>query len=291
VVVLGQGNGGRHPCFHAPARGRFGRVHLPVARSCNIACGYCKRDHDCVNESRPGVTSRVMGPDEALAHLDDTLARMPFVSVAGIAGPGDPFAEPETTLRTLALIRQAHPDLILCVSTNGLGLVEHVDGLADLEVGFVTVTVNAVDPAIGRRLCGAVRWDGQSLHGEAAAGLLAGRQMEAIARLKQQRITVKVNTVVVPGLNDRHVAQVAEAVARLGADRMNLIGLIPVAGTPLGRCPAPAPALLDRLRAEAEAFLPQMRHCARCRADAAGLLGADDACGGAGGSLLTSSAF
>ena len=30
---------------------------------------------------------------------------------------------------------------------------------------------------------------------------------------------------------------------------------------------------MTRLRATAETFLPQMRHCARCRADALGLLG------------------
>ena len=36
---------------------------------------------------------------------------------------------------------------------------------------------------------------------------------------------------------------------------------------------------MARVRAQAEAFLPQMRHCARCRADALGLLGADGVIG------------
>ncbi len=47
----------RHPCFNESAKGTCGRVHLPVAPECNIKCNYCNRKYDCVNESRPGVTS------------------------------------------------------------------------------------------------------------------------------------------------------------------------------------------------------------------------------------------
>ena len=46
----------KHPCFNPDVKGKFGRVHLPVAPKCNIQCGYCNRKYDCVNESRPGVT-------------------------------------------------------------------------------------------------------------------------------------------------------------------------------------------------------------------------------------------
>ena len=58
--------GAFHPCFHDAARATHGRIHLPVAGPCNIACGYCDRRYDCVNESRPGVASRLMTPDEAV---------------------------------------------------------------------------------------------------------------------------------------------------------------------------------------------------------------------------------
>ena len=52
-----------HPCFYAGAKGKYGRLHLPVAQSCNIQCAYCRRDHDCPNENRPGVTQGVIEPD------------------------------------------------------------------------------------------------------------------------------------------------------------------------------------------------------------------------------------
>ena len=56
-----------HPCFNGDARGIFGRVHLPVAPACNVQCNFCDRKHDCPNESRPGVTSVVLSPGQALA--------------------------------------------------------------------------------------------------------------------------------------------------------------------------------------------------------------------------------
>ena len=54
-----------HPCFSREACHLFGRIHLPVAPKCNIQCNYCIRKFDCVNESRPGVTSKVLTPAEA----------------------------------------------------------------------------------------------------------------------------------------------------------------------------------------------------------------------------------
>lgn len=271
-----------HPCFHDGARGRHGRVHLPVARGCNIRCGYCDRRHDCVNESRPGVASSLLTPRQALARLEAALIRMPFVTVAGVAGPGDPFHDPEATLQTLALVRSARPDLHLCVSTNGLGIGPHVGDLVELGVGFVTLTVNAVDPDIGARIYERVAEGGRILAGREGAGLLLERQLSALSALKARGITVKVNMVVVPGVNDGHAPEVARRVGALGADRMNCIALLPVAGTALGHLPEPDARTMARIRDRAGAFLPQMRHCARCRADAAGLLGSSEGLGCAG---------
>ena len=59
----------RHPCFNAKVKGQYGRVHLPVAPKCNIQCNYCNRDYDCVNESRPGVTSTLLNPGQAIEYM------------------------------------------------------------------------------------------------------------------------------------------------------------------------------------------------------------------------------
>ena len=55
----------RHPCYNRDAHREFARMHVPVAPRCNIQCNYCNRKYDCCNESRPGVTSEVLTPEQA----------------------------------------------------------------------------------------------------------------------------------------------------------------------------------------------------------------------------------
>jgi nitrogen fixation protein NifB len=88
---------------------------------------------------------------------------------------------------------------------------------------------------------------------------------------------VKVNSIVIPGVNDDHVRDIAVKVAELGADIQNCMPMYPNAGTPFEAIPEPTPALMARLRHEAGEFIQQMNHCMRCRADAVGLLD-DDKC-------------
>ncbi|MCP2238971.1 hypothetical protein [Thermoanaerobacterium thermosaccharolyticum] len=57
-----------HPCFNPDAALYHGRIHLPVAPKCNIKCKYCDRKTGCVNENRPGVTTKVMDPYEAILY-------------------------------------------------------------------------------------------------------------------------------------------------------------------------------------------------------------------------------
>jgi len=75
-----------HPCFSKDAHKKYGRIHLPVAPRCNIQCNFCNRKYDCPNESRPGVTSTVLTPQQALAYLGDVVAKRPEIAVTGIAG-------------------------------------------------------------------------------------------------------------------------------------------------------------------------------------------------------------
>ena len=107
-----------HPCFNDKVRHLFARVHLPVAPKCNVQCNFCNRKFDCVNESRPGVSSAVLSPGQALAYLEKMMEKMPNISVVGIAGPGDPFANPDETMETLRRVRERYPEMLLCVATN-----------------------------------------------------------------------------------------------------------------------------------------------------------------------------
>jgi nitrogen fixation protein NifB len=138
----------RHPCFDEDAHDAVGRVHLPVARVCNIQCNYCIRDFDCVNESRPGVAAKVLGPDDAIEMVRKVMAKYPYIKVIGIAGPGEPLANDET-FETLRRLQEEFPNVIKCISTNGLLLPEKIDLLQKYNVGNVTVTLNAIDPETG----------------------------------------------------------------------------------------------------------------------------------------------
>ena len=263
----------QHPCFSSEVRHRTGRIHLPVAPRCNIQCNYCDRKFDCANESRPGVTSSVLSPKQAMAYLDRAVEKAPYLKVVGIAGPGDPFANPEETMETLRLVREKYPEMLLCVATNGLNAEPYAEELAQLQVSHVTFTVNAVDPAIGAQIYAWVR-DARTIYRhEAGASLLWERQQRAIAALKSDGVIVKVNTIVIPGINDTHTEDVAIEMRALGVDIMNCIPLYPVKDTPFEDCEQLGAEPMRRLRKTVEAYLPQMEHCTRCRADAVGLLG------------------
>lgn len=261
-----------HPCFNRAARLTHARVHLPVAASCNMQCKYCNRKYDCVNESRPGVTCVVMPPEDALEYLKEIVAKTNRLSVVGIAGPGDPFASAEETMEALRLVREQFPDILLCVATNGLNLFPYIPALAQLDVSHVTITINAVDPMIGASIYSWIAEGEHRWEGEEAAALLWERQERSILALRAYGIVVKINTILIPTVNDYHVTQVAEAVSKVGANLFNLMPLYPVEGTPFASLPEPDPGQMNVLRSVAGKFLPQMTHCTRCRADAVGLL-------------------
>lgn len=262
----------RHPCFNPEAKGKYGRVHLPVAPKCNIKCNFCDRKYDCVNESRPGVTSTILTPHQADVYMGKVLEKEPRISVAGIAGPGDPFANGPETMATLRTIRRNYPNTILCVSSNGMGIGPYIKELAELQVSHVTITVCAVDPHISQKIYSWVSDNNIIYRGLQGAELLLKRQIAAIRKLKSHGITVKINCIVIPGINDHHVEDVAIAMKELGADLLNCMAMFPNINTPFADIPQPDKETMDDIRNMAEQYLPQMRHCTRCRADAVGLL-------------------
>jgi nitrogen fixation protein NifB len=264
-----------HPCFNKDAKGKFGRVHLPVAPKCNIQCNYCNRDYDCVNESRPGVTTRVLQPRQAVDYLKALRENHPELIVAGIAGPGDPFANPEETMETLRVVRKEIPEMILCLSTNGLNLAPYIDELAELQVSHVTITMNGTDPEMLGEIYRWVRVGKSVFRGAEGASILLNEQIKCIGLLKAKGITVKINTIAISEINVPIIPELAYEVSTLGADIMNVIPLYPVKDTPFEDFEEPAPAMMKDIRKMVANYIKPMEHCARCRADAAGLLGKD----------------
>jgi nitrogen fixation protein NifB len=268
-----------HPCYSEEAHHYFARMHVAVAPACNIQCHYCNRKYDCANESRPGVVSEVLTPEQAVRKTLAVAANIPQMSVLGIAGPGDPLANPERTFATFRELAIKAPDIKLCVSTNGLALPDVVDELAKHNIDHVTITINCVDPDIGAQIYPWIFWKNKRIFGREGAAILIEQQQKGLEMLTARGILVKVNSVMIPGVNDIHLQEVSKIVKAKGAFLHNVMPLIAEAehGTFYGIMGqrSPKPAELKALQDACEGDMNMMRHCRQCRADAVGLLGED----------------
>lgn len=266
-----------HPCFSEEAHHHYARMHVAVAPACNIQCNYCNRLYDCANESRPGVTSELLTPAEAAQKTLVIAGKLPELSVVGIAGPGDPLANPEQTFATIDAIAQIVPDIKFCLSTNGLRLVDYVERIKASNIDHVTVTVNAVDPAIARRVYKWVYFGYKRYTGLDASRILLERQEAGLRALAENDILCKVNSVLIPGINDEHLPEVAHKVRSHGIVLHNIMPMIVVGGSYYGDrgFRGPTPEELVKAQEASGGQTRQMRHCRQCRGDAIGLLGED----------------
>ena len=268
-----------HPCFSEDAHHHYARMHVAVAPACNIQCHYCNRKYDCANESRPGVVSEVLTPDQAVKKVLAVAATIPQMTVLGIAGPGDPLANPERTLETFRQLSEKAPDIKLCVSTNGLALPGVVDELCKHNIEHVTITINCVDPDVGAKIYPWIFWNHRRIRGRKAAKILIEQQQKGLEMLVARGVLVKVNSVLIPGVNDEHLQEVSRVVKAKGAFLHNVMPLIAEAehGTFYGLMGQRGPSNeeLKRLQDACAGDMAMMRHCRQCRADAVGMLGED----------------
>ncbi len=263
-----------HPCFNTSAIHKFARIHLPVAPACNVLCNFCNRRFDCINENRPGVSSRILTPEEASQRVILTKAKIPELKVVGIAGPGDPLANPEATFQTFRFVAEHFPDMTLCLSTNGLLLEDLADQIFEVGVQAVTLTINALNLPVLEDIYQFITYKGITFVGQGAAEMLAEKQRRAMEVLDHQGMSFKVNTVLIPGVNEVEIEEIARLAAHHHALLHNILPFIPVEDTFFSRQGVLAPSFneLEIARKKASGHLSVMRHCRQCRADAVGFL-------------------
>ncbi len=268
-----------HPCYSEEAHHYFARMHVAVAPACNIQCNYCNRKYDCANESRPGVVSEKLTPDQARRKVIAVANEVPQLSVLGIAGPGDACYDWRKTKATFEEVSRDIPDIKLCISTNGLALPDHVDELVEMNVDHVTITINMVDPEIGTKIYPWIFYRNRRYTGLEASRILHERQMLGLEMLTARGILTKINSVMIPGVNDEHLLEVNKWVKERGAFLHNVMPLIsdPAHGTHFGLTGQRGPKAMElkALQDKLEGGAKLMRHCRQCRADAVGLLGED----------------
>ncbi len=260
-----------HPCYHCQAH-KYARMHLPIAPKCNISCNYCLRKYDCPNESRPGVTTKVLNPEEAFQRYLEVRSKVENLTVIGIAGPGDALANFEETKKVLTLIREHDKKITFCLSTNGLMLPQYANELIELGVTHVTVTLNTIQPKTGARIYKYIDYMGTKYYDEMAASILLSNQLAGISMLTSRGIICKINIVVLKGINDQEIPEVVAKVKELGATITNIMQLIPVKGSAFEELPLVSNKEIMGIRKSCETILMQMYHCRQCRADAIGTL-------------------
>jgi nitrogen fixation protein NifB len=214
----------------------------------------------------------ILTPAEALEKVRQALSDYPFIKVIGVAGPGDPLAN-EETFEALRLVRQEFPNITFCMSTNGLMLPEKLPELVKLGVATLTVTINAVDPEIQGQICEYVNYHGKIYRGVEGARIQIKNQLDGIEAAVRAGIVIKVNTVLVPGINDGHVVEIAKAVREREVYIMNIMSLIPQGA--FAHIRAPTPEERQATQDACEPYVRQMRHCRQCRADAYGYIDQD----------------
>lgn len=242
-----------HPCFGMTARREVGRLHLPVAPRANARIRFAPTP-----KASPAMT-----PEDAVEWLGRVKQGGHAISVVGITGPGDPLAVPAPTLRTLEMVREAYPDISLCLTTLGIGGAEYAQALADLDLSHVTVLVDAVEPEVAEKLYAWIRPSTKTVPLPQASRDLMNEQAKTVAALKKAGVTVKINTTVYPGYNAGHVEEIASAMASLGADIMAVVPYRPTAGVEDGPAAAGTElmsAVIDRVSRHME-LMPSWEEC------------------------------
>ncbi|HWQ42745.1 MAG TPA: NifB/NifX family molybdenum-iron cluster-binding protein, partial [Desulfosporosinus sp.] len=116
---------------------------------------------------------------------------------------------------------------------------------------------------------------GEHYEGESGVKILIENQLAGIAQLISQGIVVKINIVMLKGINDKHIPEIVKKMKELGVYITNIMPLIPAPGSVFENFPQTTMKDVNEMRNLCELDVRQMRHCKQCRADAIGLLGED----------------
>lgn len=250
-----------HPCYDKSAKAKYARIHLPVVADCNISCNYCNRLYSCANENRPGVTSKLITPEEAFGLTKKAKDEFDFLKIAGIAGPGEALSRPDLVYETFKIVRKEFPDIHLCLSTNGYALPENIDLIEELGIKYITVTINTLNKKTAEKI-----------YKNCDVELLLENQINGIISLIKLGVCVKVNTVLIPEVNINDIVDVASKIAEIGVYAHNIMSFYAVKGSQFQNLREPLGWEISKVREKSSFYIRQLSHCNRCRADAVGYL-------------------
>jgi len=220
----GRASGGSRYLIDPQGR-RLRYLRLSVTDRCNLRCRYCMGADglDWIPRSEILTWEEL----ERVVRVAGGLG----VSKVRITG-GEPFVR-RGTVDFLARIRRLPGIETVCVTTNGVGLAPRVAELAAIGVDGVNLSLDALDRE---------RFQ-QMTRRDRLADVLA-----TLDALVASGMRVKVNAVVVAGMNDREIVGLAE-LARTRPIEVRFIEAMPFGGDGVRHTGWPAPRILAHLRA------------------------------------------
>ena len=251
----------------------WARIHLPIAKKCNVKCIFCDHNNgSSCHTAKPGYASRLMTPEEA---IDRTLREMQQdnnLKIIAISGPGEPLFN-EATFAFLKEIRKRDIDSKLCLSTNGVLLEESALTLARLGVDSVSVSMSALNPIVVSKIYEWAIINGVILRDLEMASQIIPRQLEGIKYATELGIAVKVNTILMQGINNQEIGPLSKKIAEAGAILQNIVPVIQCGNNPNLIMPELKDIMLARQIGSRN--IPQFTHCKQCRSDVVGIPGED----------------
>ena len=183
----------------APLLDRLGRplgsLRLSVTDRCNMRCGYCMPEADYVWLPRESILTF-----EELARVARLFADLGVIKVR-LTG-GEPLLRHDlpTLVRMLRADRRIHD---LALTTNGLLLARAAKALRSAGLDRVTVSLDTLMPARALAFARTTR------HADTLAGIAAARDAG---------LGLKLNTVLIRGMNDDEIESLVEHAQAAGAE-------------------------------------------------------------------------
>ncbi|MFX0055802.1 MAG: radical SAM protein [Promethearchaeota archaeon] len=262
-----------HPCWSDCRHSIWERIHLPVARVCNVKCAFCDgKGASACHTHVPGASRILMNSEDAVNRAIEEIKKRPNLRIVAVSGPGEPLAN-NATLHTLQQIKTVFPGIHFCLSTNGILLASQIPNLLRINVETVSISISTVNPQSAARIYEWAIIDGRVMRGEKMGKRIIEKQLEGIRRASGVGIRVKVNTILIPSINGGDIGSLARNISKAGATLHNIVPLVP--NDRMIRMKAPSGRELATARKTASDYIKQFHHCKQCRSDVVGIPGDD----------------
>jgi len=259
-----------HYCFgKVGVDGISGRIHVPLAVSCKLRCGYCSYSNNgnILCDSLPGASNLSLSTHEDISNwLQDKVKKNPDVRIIGVAGPGDPLLNPIQLEMFFEIINQHYCDYTVCLCSSGLNFKE----IEPLLIGqktlkYITFTINSINPKTINKIYFPSKM-------QFNAELFIEEQNYAVNRCIENNIKVKVNSVYLPTINDDEIYHLYDFYSKLGVNIFNLIPYQRNNGHLFAKLPPINYVKYKDLIAKLEfAGIDVLQKCYKCRADECGI--------------------